>query len=344
MKKIISIIAITVTVALLLSSLALAQCLLVPKYVSESPEGALTAEYYANVKETEHDVLFIGDCEVYESFVPAVMWEKYGISSYVRGSAQQLAWHSYYLLKDALRYETPRAVVFNVLALKYGEPQREAYNRMTIDGMEWSSSKIDCINASMTEEESFLSYVFPILRFHSRWSELGSEDLEYMFSRPTVSDSGYLIQTSVKPMEGEQAEGSPLDDYTLPAKAMNYLDMMQELCREKGIELILIKAPTNTWRYWWYDEWDAQIVDYAEKNGLKYYNLIEKSEEIGLDWSQDTYDAGVHLNVYGAVKLSEYFGDILAREHNIPDRRDDSDMSNVWSERVKIFREKLAAP
>lgn len=145
-------------------------------------------------------------------------------------------------------------------------------------------------------------------------------------------------------MEGEQAEGSPLDDYTLPAKAMNYLDMMQELCREKGIELILIKAPTNTWRYWWYDEWDAQIVDYAEKNGLKYYNLIEKSEEIGLDWSQDTYDAGVHLNVYGAVKLSEYFGDILAREHNIPDRRDDSDMSNVWSERVKIFRGKLAAP
>ena len=41
------------------------QALLMPKYVSEIPEGALIGEYY---RETEdHDVLFIGDCEVYET-------------------------------------------------------------------------------------------------------------------------------------------------------------------------------------------------------------------------------------------------------------------------------------
>ena len=74
---------------------------------------------------------------MFESFVPAILWEEYGISSYVRGGAQQLVWHSYYMLEDALRYETPRAVVFNVYALKYGEPQKEAYNRLALDGMEW---------------------------------------------------------------------------------------------------------------------------------------------------------------------------------------------------------------
>ena len=34
-----------------------AQALLVPKYVSTSPEGALTAEYYAAAKETAHFIL-----------------------------------------------------------------------------------------------------------------------------------------------------------------------------------------------------------------------------------------------------------------------------------------------
>ena len=96
---------------------------------------------------------------MYESFIPAVLWQEYGISSYVRGSAQQLVWQSYYMLADALRHETPRVVVFNVLSLMYGEPQSEAYNRMTLDGMEWSSVKVSAIRASATAGESLASYL-----------------------------------------------------------------------------------------------------------------------------------------------------------------------------------------
>ena len=38
------------------------QRLLVPKYMSDIIEGALIAEYYD--EKTDHDVIFIGDCEV----------------------------------------------------------------------------------------------------------------------------------------------------------------------------------------------------------------------------------------------------------------------------------------
>ena len=316
--------------------------ILYPKYVTTSREGSLTEEYYAAVEKTNHDVLFIGDCEVYESFVPAILWEKYGISSYVRGGAQQLVWHSYYLLEDALRYETPRAVVYNVLALKYGTPQKEGYNRLNLDGMAWSASKVDAIRASMTEEESFASYVFPLLRYHGRWDELTAEDFRYAFGgKPTVSDSGYLMQIGVVPPdEGSDQPISPLTDYTLPATTMAYLDKMEALCRERGIELILIKAPTDSWGYHWYDEWDEQIVDYAEAHGLAYYNLIPKSDEIGLDMTTDTYDKGVHLNVSGAEKLSRYFGAILKTAHSIPDRRDDTKFSSVWERRVDAYYER----
>ena len=329
-------ILIAVCAILLLSVLlGLLQALVAPKY-RENPEGALTGEYYGQAG--GHDVLFIGDCEVYESIVPAILWEEYGISSYVRGSGQQLAWQSYYILEDTLRYEKPQAVVFNVLSLKYGEPQSEAFNRMTLDGLKWSSSKVAAIRASMTEDENFLDYLFPLLRFHSRVTELTSDDVKYMFNAPPVSQSGYLMQTGIVPMTKEQRAPRLLDE-TLPDTAMEYLEKMRVLCEENGVELILMKAPTNSWAYWWYDEWEEQIVRYAEEKNVTYYNFIPLCEEIGIDWNRDTYDAGVHLNVYGAEKLSSYFGKLLITEHSVSDRRSDAEQSARWEERVSSYYE-----
>ncbi len=334
-KKIIISIAALLLLTLLLFAL---QALLIPKYIS-NPEGALTGEYYSHTG--GHDVLFVGDCEVYESFVPTVMWEKYGITSYVRGSAQQLAWHSYYILEETFKYETPKVVVFNVLALKYGTPQSEAFNRMTLDTMKWSSSKYNCINASMAEEESMIDYLFPFLRYHSRITDLKAEDFKYWFAdTPIVSDCGYLMQTGVVPMEDGEDEGRELLDYTLPETSMEYLDKMKKLCEEKGSELVLIKAPTNSWGYWWYDEWDEQIVEYANENELAYYNFIPLCDEIGIDWSIDTYDAGAHLNVYGAEKMSEYFGKILLDNHGVESRKNDTATAEAWSKHVETYNER----
>ncbi len=331
-KRLLIAISAIVLIALLL---CLAQALTVPKY-RENPEGALIGEYYAQAG--GHDVIFVGDCEVYESFTPATLWQEFGISSYIRGSAQQLPWQSYYLLEETFRYETPKAVVFNVLALKYGTPQSEAFNRMTLDGMRWSSSKWNAIRASMTEDENMLDYLFPLLRFHSRITQLEKDDFRYAFrDAPAVSHSGYLMQTGVVPMTEAEEEGARLSDYTLPATAMDYLEKMRLLCEEKGSELILVKAPTNSWAYWWYDQWEEQIEAYAEKNDLAYYNFIEERDAIGIDFTTDTYDRGVHLNVYGAEKLSAYFGEILAEEHGIPDRRDESETAERWQARVDAY-------
>lgn len=111
------------------------------------------------------------------------MYDENGIKAYVRGSSQQLIWQSYYILKETLKYEIPKVVVLNVNSLRYGkdsEKVSEAYNRLMMDNMKWSKEKIDLINTSKTEDENFLSYVFPILRYHSRFDELTEEDFEYL--------------------------------------------------------------------------------------------------------------------------------------------------------------------
>ncbi len=327
MKKIISIIAAVLVVVAVLFAL---QRVLTPKYVSEAQDGRLIAEYYDSAK--NHDVVFVGDCEVYENVSPVTLWEEYGISSYVRGSPQQLIWHSYYLMEETLKYEKPEAFVFNVLSMKYGEPQNEAYNRLALDGMKWSKSKAASVQASMTEEEEYITYLFPLLRFHSRWSEIKGEDFKYAFRKvPQLSINGYLMRIDVDGVEelrpGQAGKDAPFADV-----CWEYLDKMRTLCQENGVELILIKAPTSTPQWFWYDSWDQAVEDYANANGIRYYNFLENVDEIGLDYTTDTYDQGGHLNLSGAEKFSRYFGDILVNELELADHRGDDAYEPIWTE------------
>lgn len=323
-----------VTVVLVSASLFLLQKLLMPKYATGVVEGALIAEYYQ--EEKDHDVVFIGDCEVYENFSPAVLWEDYGINSYIRGSAQQLIWQSYYLLEDTLRYEKPDVVVFNVLSMKYNEPQKEAYNRMSLEGMRWSPSKVKAIDASMTKDEKFLDYVFPILRYHSRYSELTKDDFKYMFRTPKVSHNGYYMRVDVKPAENVPT-GNILADYRFGDNAYAYLDKMTKLCKDEGIQLILVKAP-SLYPYW-YDEWEEQMEEYARKNDLLYLNFLELAEETGLDFATDTYDGGLHLNLSGAEKITEYFGRVLRQEAGLKDRRSEEHLAAVWEGKLAAYEQ-----
>ncbi len=331
-KTKVHIIAVICAAAFMVGAVWLLGKLLEPKYMSGVLEGAMTAEYYEET--TDHDVIFIGDCEVYENFSPVTMWEEYGITSYIRGSAQQLIWQSYYLLEEAFELDSPRVVVYNVQAMKYSEPQSEAYNRMTVDGMRLSSHKLGAIRASMTEDEELISYLIPLLRYHDRWNELSSEDFEYMFSRDSVTVSGYLMRSDIKPM-GKLPSAPVLEDYTIGEACWEYLDKIRVLCEENGATLILIKSPSQ-WPCW-YDEWDGQISDYAEKYGIDYINMLPLTEEIGIDWETDTYDAGLHLNVYGAEKLGRWFGGILSTQYGLADHRDDEEIASVWAEKCDAY-------
>ncbi len=306
--------------------------LLEPKYMTTLVEGSMINQYYR--EEKDHDVIFIGDCEVYANFTPMEMYRQKGITAYVRGTSQQLIWQSYYILEETLTYEVPKVVVYNVNAMRYGEPVKEAFNRLTIDNMRWSRQKIEIIRASMTEEEDFLSYVFPILRYHSRFDELTSEDLTYMFREKDNTYNGHLMNKNVVPV-GKLPTKRVLADYQFADICYEYLQKMTDLCKEKGVELILIKAP-SLYPYW-YDEYDAQIEAFAENNGLAYYDFTDHIEDIGLDFQKDTYDGGLHLNLTGATKLSTYFADILVRDHNLPDRRQDSQIAARYDEKLKLY-------
>ena len=334
MKKVKSILSVLAVLLVFVLILDFFNRLLTPKYATELVEGSMIAQYYEEAG--NHDVIFIGDCEVYSNFSPIEMYRQQGITAYVRGTSQQLIWQSYYILKETLKYETPKVVVFNVNAMRYDEPVKEEFHRLTIDKMKWSPEKVGIIQASMTEEETFLSYVFPILRYHSRLTELTAEDWEYLFQDKYSTYNGYLMKKEVLPV-GKLPAKRPLANYQFSDTCYDYLERMTALCKEHGVELVLVKAP-SLYPYW-YEEHSSQIADFAQTHQLRYYDLTQEADAIGLDFSQDTYDAGLHLNLSGATKLSGYFAKLLAENHGIPDRRTDAATAAEYEEKLRLYDE-----
>ena len=309
-----------------------------PKYASgQTLEGSMVENWYAH-KNEGHQVLFVGDCEVYESFSPVTLFDEFGATSYIRGSAQQLMWQSYYLLREMLQAEAPRAVVLSICSLRYAEPQSEAYNRMTLDGMRLGKDKFEAVRASMTEGESELSYYVPLLRYHDRLFELTGEDARYLFTGPELTYNGYLMRTEVVPYTRLPA-APVLQDPAFGDKPVDYLDRIVALCHEKGIELVLVKSPCLYPA--WYEEWDEWLEDYAGKNGVAYINAIPLMDEMGIDLAADTYDGGIHLNVYGAEKYTRWLGAYLQDRGLIEDQRLDPVAAARYTElRDRYEREK----
>lgn len=340
MKKLKTVLSVVAVLLVFVLAFGFVTRLVSLKYMDAGQEGGrMLAEYYQNAG--NHDVIIIGDCDVYANFSPMEMWRSQGITAYVRGSSQQFVWQSYYILEETLTYETPKAVVFNVNALQYGKDfyretaDAELQNRLTMDQLRLSAAKLGMAQASMTAEENIWDYVFPLLRYHDRFDKLTAQDWQYLFDTPDVTYNGYLPNHGIEPMPDRLPRPKIVSSsYDFPAECYEYLNKMTALCEEKGIELILVRSPRQ-WNPHWHNVMETRVNDYAAKHGLKYYNFSKL--DLGLDFKTDTYDGGEHLNHTGAVKLSNYFAKVLAEDHGLADHRGDSQVAAIFNDQLKIY-------
>ena len=312
--------------------------LVIPKYDSGITEGALIGAYYES--KTPHEVIFIGDCEVYEAFSPVTLFGEYGVSSFVRGTAQQLIWQSRYILEETLARETPKAVVLGICSMKYGEPQSEAYNRMTLDGMRLSPYKLRSVWAGKTGEETVLSYLFPLLRYHERITELTKEDFTYLFKRPDIGFNGFLMHTETEPyvwLPADTGIAEPFSD-----RCRKELEAIAEICGSKGVTLILVKSPC-LYPYW-SESYDTALEAFAEEHGIVYLNANAYEAETGIDWSTDTCDGGMHLNVSGAEKYTHWFAEKALLPLGLTDFRNDPAVKSEFDPLTEKYEAAKAAP
>lgn len=282
------------------------------------------------------DVLCMGSSHGYSSFQPNLLWKEYGVTSYVMCSPRQTAANTYYLLKEALRYQKPQILLLETYYFFTNKKYTtEAILRTSFDGLALCRAKYEMIEDILPNigVKAKLTWYLPFLKYHSRWTELKEWDFH--------SDAylkGSVIDFEVCPMEEPEL---PSQERALPENVRSYLDKIIALCEENGIELVAYTAP-----YGYIEEEKAYFVvkqeinlaleAYLKERGVPYFNL-QRSDDLGIDFASDFRDH-THLNSVGAGKVTRYLSEFLVKNYDLQDHRGE-DAYSSWDDDYEKFRQ-----
>lgn len=266
------------------------------------------------------DVLVIGSSHASASFCTGELWKNYGMATYVLAGPAQPLHNTYYYLKEALKYQTPKVIVLESYVttwdMDYAEDKRVIENNF---GLRWSADKLESLDVSTPGgrySEFFLGYT----QYHTRYSDLNATDLghpDHMYD----DWKGYFCNLPVYPCEVIDVSGVN-ERHEIYSKNEKYYREIIELALERDIPIVVVEAP--------YQVKDAidqakfnTAMDIANEYGVPFINFNLLVDEIGLDYSTDLCDFS-HLNYKGSRKFSNYFAQNVLSDYGIPDKRGQS--------------------
>ena len=272
------------------------------------------------------DVLFLGSSCAAAGFSPQAMYDSYGIKSYNLGCEGQSLLTSYYWLKEALRYQTPKVVLLEtyfVFPYNRYEPLNAPDNRKAFDSMRWSKAKWEAVHdiCKYDEKQTLSSFYFPNIRYHTRWTDLGENDFSYAKFNKHYELKGFV------PLGKKEGSGSytpfcwwDSGDRTDTVPLMEeYMDKIVKLCEENNITLILTKLPYTECNIAKYNT----ISDYASEHEISYWDFNEESLYYGCGFvSGEDMNDDWHTNIWGAKKVSTYIASRLCDEYGIAGGQD----------------------
>ncbi len=278
-----------------------------------------TANGFLGEKPNSIDVLILGDSESFTSFSPMQIWRDYGYTTYVCGTSRQYVQDTYNFLERFTQSQKPK-VVFLETNLLY-----RAEGRFS-----------DIFRVAQNTASKFL----PVFEYHNRWKRLGLNDF-HKTKGYTWRDElkGFRINAKIVPYEGTPQYMKKTDKAKrIPPVCTYYFKKMAEICKENNAELVLVStaSPVN----WSYEKHNG-VAKLAKEYGLKYLDMNLVVDELKIDWKNDTYDKGDHLNFYGAQKATDYLGKYIKANYSITDNRSKEEFKH-WNEDLKVYEKNAA--
>lgn len=257
--------------------------------------------------ENSLDYVIFGDSIPLVGISPLEIWKNWGYTGYDCVDTGQNAEMSAILLGHVLERQTPKVVFMETNHLYKG----------------YSAEDILTLR---------LERAVPVLQYHDNWKFLKpAQALRPVNYTLDVQGKGfYLRKLIVGTDPGDYMAPSDYND-PLPEQSCRSLERIAELCREKGVQLVLVSVPSPVN---WNDACHRAVAGVADSLNVPYLDL--NLVDIGIDWSQDTMDAGDHLNITGTVKVCAYLGEYLADTGLMKDKRLDPAFDG-WNRDVADF-------
>ena len=319
-----------------LTSFVLVFALICRSFLLKSEDGIEQMRSFYLQDENTVDVLFVGNSQMYCNINTGILWQEYGMSAFNLGGAEQPYWNSYYYIKEALKTQTPKAIVLSITtpAMRTEDYQPENWVVTNLYGMKWNKNRIEATRAS-TLKDSFNRLLFPIYTMHSRYTDLSRDD--FIDSNYSKSNKGYDLRATIVPFERPDIAGVT-DTVPITEKQETYLRKIIELTKESDTPLVLAAAPYII------DAEQQKKVNYqiaiAEEMDVDYIDFNKLYDEIGLDFANDMAE-DLHLNIYGGEKFTKYIGKCLKDKYDIADHRGDSRYTS-WEKDAFVHQQELA--
>ncbi len=316
MKWLKSIMKIVIFFGILIGMLSAFNVVFKAKWIDTTfPTTATIDGFYAE-SEKSIDVVYLGSSHMMSGISPLEIWKEYGMTGYICGSTKLSIPSTYLYLKEALKTQKPKVAVMDISRIfkEYDNEYYEEDTRRSLDYIKLSKDKLEVAALLMKgdERQNLLSYLFPLIRYHSRWSDLQEEDFTYAFREKHMWSKGQSMSFSVSRFAlPENFLDTVQEDegYAIDEESIVYFEKMVELCKENNIQLILIKTPCYSW-----NKTKHEIAtDLARVYELEFidYCSTEMMREIDFVSTQDFQDEGDHLNSFGAKKVSAHLGNYI---------------------------------
>lgn len=277
--------------------------------------------FYAEEKNSL-DFVFVGSSQMFTSVVPAVLWEKYGITSYDFGANEQPLYLSYYYIKEALRYQKPKAIVLEISYCKLPDYVHEGVHRINLDDLRMGPVKLEAIFDVIPKEDRF-SYLFELAKYHDTWTELDQTSLSYLTADKHNPYKGYTPSLEGEPDGGEFNEEitRTTEHLGLPELAREYLQKIIALTEEAGVDLLFLKTPNgNADNQAYYHAAGAL----AAEHDIPFLNL--NSEMPGQS----------HNHVFHAETVTKRIGEWLNELYELEDKRENPAFEQ-WQEDAQYY-------
>ena len=277
--------------------------------------------FYAEEKNSL-DFVFVGSSQMFTSVVPAVLWEEYGITSYDFGANEQPMYLSYYYIKEALKYQQPKAIVLEVSYCKGLDYTHEGVHHINLDDLKMGPVKLEAIFDIIPEGERW-PYIFELAKYHDTWPDLNKDTFKYLVADKHNPYKGYTPSVEGFADGGVFNEeiGKITERAELPEFSVNYMEKIIALCEEKGVDLVFLKTPN--------DHIDNQpyynaVADLAEEHEIEYLNL--NGEMAGQ----------LHNHVFHAETITKRIGEWLLSLYEVEDKRDKEEYAR-WHEDADYY-------
>lgn len=332
------------------------QKIFVPKrYPYDKTNDTGKLRYFMGEEENSVDVLIFGTSHSSRGILPMEMYELYGIKSYNLSTSVQPIEVTYYTLQEAIKTQKPKVVLWDVsgLYIDYGS---QPHWKMILDEMEIGRNKDlfvrEYLKKFQDTGETWADLLFPLLGYHTRWKELTKQDFTliksntHYFSKggqinPTIltgipvddmnAIAEGMMQNTVKEVSeyrGQEWNGWEEEDvlYSVDRIDSNieWLTRIKELCDANRIQFLAVKVPSAYSPQWYASAWTAErhaeTEALCEELGISYYDMLY-DVDLNIDFEKDTYDRGMHLNLYGARKVSANLGHYLKERYGLSEER-----------------------